>query len=271
VPHRNEITLFDGSLLVAGGLRVEMDASCAAKLVAVQGDLTGEPEQSALLVETSASLACGSTLSGRMLTVCHRSSPWHTTGYTIERVLAAASGRYRIELRDHPPFLQHKMFVRKIETHDRRRILAGFQFFKGQGRGIYCGRRVLFPRSGFESIIVETPNYYHEWNTDLMLLETAPPEGAVLPGDPFVVFTIQPGDEVLVPSHFCCSTAPSQDGSSLNVFSTGLAELQIPAGPGEVRRILKGRRVRLRTGTAFGGAVSLKLRPGWSRFELPAS
>lgn len=228
VPQSGALTLYDGSRLAARGWQVDLASPLRLKLLGVIGDLTGSPMESALIV------ACDEDpsarfLAGRMLTVQHQISFLHTSGYTIEKVSAYGPGRWRIDLRDGPPFLQHQMTVRALQEGNPRILYADFQLYKGQSRGLYTGRRIRFPRTGLDLPIQDTPTSVSNWHSDIVELAADPPAGAIHVGDPFVIYTIQPGDEVLLPSHFASQAEKGPEGLRLELVATGPLRLQVPA------------------------------------------
>lgn len=237
-PADHRLTLFDGSQFSVGNFGVAIEPTWRMKLLGVVGDLTGHPGESALIVKSSRLLPTDRTLVGRMLTVRHQISPDHSSGYVIERVAAFGRGRYRIDLRNAPSFLVHRFSVAELDAKDPRKIKINYWMLKGDNeRGPYDGRRVRLPRQKFEaamSLGEGRDPWHHAW----LVLATPPPE-RVQPGDPLIIYQIQPGDEVIVPSHFACKGTETPEGLKLELAATGPATLTIP-GPYQKATLLLG-------------------------------
>ena len=222
IPESGCLTLYDGTHLAAGGWEVELEPSWRLKLAGVIGDLTGHPQQSALLVQAERKLPIDGTLVGRMLFVRHRANERYTTGYTIAKVSTYGPGQYRLGLANTPPFIQHRMRISKVSAENRRVVYPDFRMYKGAGERNYVDRRARFLRTGFEAPIAMA-----SWQE--LTLQTPVPE-TVEPGDAFIVYTIQPGDEVFIPSHFACRRTDTADGARLDIVSTGAATLRTADG-----------------------------------------
>lgn len=245
------LTLYDGTQLYAGDFGVSLEPGWRLKLLDVVGDLTGRPDESALIVSSDQPLPTDGTLVGQMLTVYHQISDIHTSGYTIDRVRRLRGRQYRIDLRWQPPFIQNSMFVREIGKDDRRYVYGTVWLHKGSSQGLYRGRRARFPRAGFSCGIVDAPHYIRgSLLDDLIELDTMPPEGAIQLGDAFVVYTIQPGDTVVIPSHFAARAqrVATEDNLELDICATGTAELLLPPGWEPKSMVSSGKSVRLRCG-----------------------
>lgn len=229
-PVNGSLTLFDGTRFEAGGFAVALDPSWRMKLLGVIGDLTGHPRESALIVQSSRPLPMDKTVVGRMLTVNHRISPWHSSGYVIERVSPFGTGRYRIDLRDCPSFIVHRFRVRDTNPTDPRLLTVNYWMLKGDGASekcFYTGRRARFPKLRFETGMTIGPGGMSHWHHNVIRLDEPPP-APVKANDPLIVYQIQPGDEVTVPSHFACIGAETAKGLKLSVTSTGPAVLTVP-------------------------------------------
>ncbi len=236
-PSEAQLVLFDGNELSCAGWAVSAQPSWKLKLLTAGGDISGSPAESFLVVESARPLPADKTLVGQMLTVYHQISDYHSVGYTIRGVSAFGPNRWRIDLEDSPPFLKHKMHIRAVDPKDARHFHATEFFLKGQGGGLYEGCRILFPRSGYVGTLREilaesrkpdgTVTGFH---SDDVLLKDVPPAGAVQVGDSFVIYSIQPGDEVVIPSFFGCQGKLGATEGTLNVFTTGAATLTLPTG-----------------------------------------
>ena len=249
-PEALSLLLYDGTGLRVGGLGVSLDPSWRLKLVEVGGDLTGRPKESALIVQSDRPLPTDATLAGQMLTVEHRVSDIHTSGYTIARVRGLGAGRYRIDLRGTPPFIQFRTRVRKIHGRNPRMVFGSTHNTKGACCGIFAGRRIRFPRTGFTSAI-KAIRAARESGTDLIEMATTPRKGDIAVGDPFIVYTIQPRDEVVIPTLFAARASKVEGASlKLRVFTTGTATLRLPG------------RYRPVSLTSGGRPVPLALRRG---------
>ena len=184
------------------------------------------------------------TWSGGMLTVYHRISDSHTTGYTIERVQVAGPQRYRIDLRGRPPFIQFRARARELGKKNRHYVYASTHNAKGACYGIFQYRRIFFPRTRFATGI-KSILWARKSGTDL--IETAEPLTAdVRVGDSFVVHSIQPGDEVVIPSHFAArADGVRKDAPKLNIYTTGSAGLRLPDRYRAVSLVSGGRTIPL--------------------------
>jgi len=254
-PDAGCLVLFDGVSFAAGGWGVELEPSWNASLAGVVGDLTGAPRESALIVASERPLPEDAALAGRMLCVNHRAGRDFSTSYTIERVSRYGPGLWRIDLRNTPPFIQHRMRIWKIDQEDPSLLYQDFRFYKGAGKINYEGRRVRFLRSHWEGAME-----FGTWAN--LKLKEAPPSGAVQPGDAFIIFTVQPGDEVTIPAHFACRGERLPGAMKLDIVSTGPALLRLPERPWRTASIGKD-------GQKADKAVEIK--DGALRIELGAA
>jgi hypothetical protein len=236
---------------------VKTESTLSLKLLGVIGDLTGHPGESSLIVETFRSLPTDKTLVGRMITVNHRISPVHTSGYVIERVQKFGSGRYRIDLRDCPPFILHHLFVTGENETDARKIDLDTWLLKG--KTIYTGRRARFPRSGFESAMTLGKGK-DPWHCKAIELENVPKTDDVRLGDPIVIYQIRPGDEVVIPSHFACKGTDVPEGLQVDVVSTGPATLIVPGEYRNASMLLKSARIPLTAVKREAGGLRIELK-----------
>ena len=248
-PDAHRLTLVDGTAFRAQGWRLDLAPGWDLALADVVGDLTGEPTENALVVESARALPVDGTLSGHFVYVTHRCSPHLQSVYTIARVTRLDGKRWRIDLAGAPPFVTQRARVLKIDAKDPRQMEQHFQFHLIKGRTYSAGRRIRFLRSGSETALVET-------GRSAFSVVDEPPAGAVAKGDPFVVYSIQTGDRVRIPSRFVCQGRRTDAGQlRLSIASTGAATLQLPgayqsalnanvdvrrAGPGTVVKIGSG-------------------------------
>ena len=247
------LVLYDGTELRTANVAVSLEPGWRLKLVDVVGDLTGHPEQGALIVDCPRALPTDGTLTGQMLTVYHQISDIHTTGYTIEHIRHLGQGRYCIDLRGNPTFIQNRMFVRKLVQDKPCHVYGTTWLYKGAGLGLYRGRRIRFPRSGF-SCAIRQPLFVVKSGLDLLELDAVPEENDVQVGDPMIVYSIQPGDTVVIPSLFaaCVSKKKSRNRVELRIFTTGTAALRL-SDSYRVRSLVSGgKRARFSERTADG-------------------
>lgn len=223
-PLARQVTLYDGSQLEAGGWAVELEPSWRMKLLGAIGDLSGQPGEAALIVASERPLPTDGTLVGQALTVHHQIDDQHTSGYTIAKVSTFGAGRWRIDLQDQPPFIQNQLSLRQLDPARPRVITSDFWMSKG-GPGIYTGRRVRLPRLGFDSPIVK-PIMKTAWHCDSAELASDLPAEAKV-GDLMIIYSLQPGDEVVIPSYFSLTSA---EPGRLQVVTTGPARLTLPPG-----------------------------------------
>jgi hypothetical protein len=249
------LLLYDGSRLEKGGVKLQLEPSWQTQIVGFVGDLSGNPAESALIVESARPLPCDGRLVGHSLTVHHQMDDWHTTGYTIDNVSAAGGNRYRIDLRGKPPFYQHKLYARRFSP-DRLRVNSTTWLYKGMMVDHYQGRRIVFPRTGFTCGIRGAPPNFDPWHGDELVLERPlPPEVQV--GDEYRVHTIQAGDAVVIPSLFATKASPAPDGTRLvTVFATAGFTLELPAGT----QVLGRRQPDATTETDRKGASAITLK-----------
>ena len=222
------IVLYDGTELQTEGLGVVLEPGWRSELVDVVGDLTGHVGESALIVACPHPLPTDETLAGQMLTVNHQISDIHTTGYTIDRIRSIGQRRYRIDLRGQPPFIQFRTLVRKLDKENFTHVYGSSPNSKGACCGLFQGRRIRFPRTGF-SCAIKAMLWARQSGTDLIEMETSPKETDVAVGDPLIIHTIQPGDEVVIPSLFAARASEAKkDHVELQMFASGTATLRIP-------------------------------------------
>jgi len=102
--------------------------------------------------------------------------------------------------------------------------------FAGIQRPHGLGRRVRFPRSGFETQVAEhRAQGYAGWWARWLRLRQRLDDKQIEVGDPMIIYSIAPGDTVVIPSHFACRGTIAGDRTTLDVFSTGAASLRLQA------------------------------------------
>jgi hypothetical protein len=225
------LTLVDGTAFRADGWQLDLEPGWEMPLASVVGDLTGQPQESALVVDSARPLPTDGTLTGHLVYVWHQGSPHGQSVYTIAKVSRRDDNRWRLDLADGPPFITQRARVLTIDPADPRKLEQDFQFHHLMNQRNVTGRRIRFLRSGFETVLAET-------GRSTFSVVDAPPAGAVSKGDPFVVYSVQTGDRVTIPSRFACTGAVGPDGTlSLRLASTGAARLTLP---GTFRQVTAG-------------------------------
>lgn len=259
IPKANTLCLYDGKSVAAEGLRGTVEPSLNLELLGVIGDITGTPQESALIVESDQPLPVDKTLVGRMLTVQHKISPIHTSGYTISKISPWGENKYRIDLAHNPPFIIHRMSVKTIDPSNPQKMESDYLFMKGQNLdGIYTGRRIRFPRFSFDSPMKLQTGGWHVFKFEV--LDKLPEKADIKIGEPFIVYQIQPGDNVIIPSHLAVKSSPIGYGFRLDVESTGPVTLEVP---GRYKSVLLSRgpeQVSLETAKQKGGGMHIELK-----------
>lgn len=221
-PQAYRLTLVDGSTFQADGWSLDLAPSWEMSLCGVVGDLTGQPLQSALVVESARPLPLDGALVGEFVYVWHQVSPYLQSVHTIAAVSSAGANRYRLDLAGAPPFIVQRATILRVDAADPRKMEQAFQFQLLNGTRNVKGHRIRFPRSGFETELLES-------GRSAFSVSEAPKAGQVAKGDPFVVYAIQAGDRVTIPSRFACTGTRAADGVlTLSVTSTGPARLTLP-------------------------------------------
>jgi len=234
------LVLYDGVELQTRDVKVDLEAGWRLQLVEVIGDLSGRPEEGALVVDCAHPLPTDGTLAGQMLTVYHQISDLHTIGYTIKSIKHLREQRYRIDLQWGPPFIQNRMYVRKLDKKKPCHVYGTARLYKGSVMGLYQGRRIRFPRTGFSCAIRNV--------SGSLELDTTPGENDIQVGDPMIIYSIQPGDTVVIPSLFAARAVKrdARDDVELRIFTTGTATLRLPDSYQVTSLVSGGRRARFR-------------------------
>ena len=235
-PEMATLTLFDGSRLEVDGAEITMAPSWNMALERVIGDLSGQPQESALVVRSQQPLPVGDLLAGQTVNVEHQTSKAHVSAYEIETVSLLADGLYRIDLKHIPPFIRRKVLVTGIRdimsrgkpTGDKQ-IFHTHRLHDGVGRPHALGRRLMFPRTGFRSTIrSQQPEGYAGWWSRRLVPNERPKTDDVRVGDPVIIYTIAAGDRVIIPSLFTCRpTAATKQTITCDIFSTSAAQLTL--------------------------------------------
>jgi hypothetical protein len=228
LPRSRSIWLYDGTSIQAEGLSLTMEATATTTLVALQGDLTAEPTESSLYVKSSHPIPTNGILNGQTITVLHQTGQAHTMGYKIENITQEPDNVYRIDLADSPRFTQYRMRVEKYSPTDSPLcIVSDRENLVGCNQPYLIGRKIFFPRSGFGTTITgTTAEGYRAYHTSTWFLADQPPADAIRNGDPVIIYAMQPGDTVIIPSFFACRQSP--DAKSFTIQSSGHATLELP-------------------------------------------
>jgi hypothetical protein len=235
-PEALQANLYDGSEIRAGKMSLQIVPTWSCQLKTVVGDLSGNLLESALIISSATPLPLDAALVGQTITVNHKISKNHRSGYVIDKVSKLASGDYRLDLRGTPPFIHNKLIAVDRDPANRRMFLTDVWMMKGQGaQSLMSGRIALFPRTGFSTPIEGTrpciemsvPSDAH---TDRIILTTEPTADQVAIGDGFVVYSIQPGDEVVIPS-FAAVKSVNNSGAgktALELCTSSAMKLTLP-------------------------------------------
>ena len=256
-PGEHMLRLVDGSLFAADGWRLELNASWSSRLADVVGDLTGKPLESALIIESERPLPTNGTLTGQFVYVWHRANSFLQSVYIISRVSKAGKGRWRIDLADRPPFILQRANLLWIDKENPIRMKQDFQFMTLNAHDLVqyrnnnvSGLRIRFLTSGHE-------NSLELINREAFTVTEEPPAGKLKKGEPFVVFAIQAGDRVEIPSFFACRTSAEKVPAgqiSLDVQASGNFELTIPAKYTKAKIIAGGKKTMVTVDAAGDGA-----------------
>ncbi len=222
IPAIGNFVILDGVHLQADDWRIDLAPTWKMTLAGVIGDLTGSPDQAALLVTSDRPLPVDQTLIGQHIQVDHQAGPYYKTTFTIARISVHAEGMWRVDLQDTPTFMQNRMHVMAIDPEKPRSLQPEFRLYRGSGEVNYRGRRVRFPRTGYETTVASGT-----WKE--LLLAEDPPDDMVQAGDPFVIYTIQPGDAVTIRSSFASRGIVTPEGIDLDIQASGPFDLHVPA------------------------------------------
>ncbi|MDF1754481.1 MAG: hypothetical protein P1U89_16980 [Verrucomicrobiales bacterium] len=219
-PAAHEVILYDGEYLKAQDYEVRLSPGWNFSLTGLDGDLTGSPEQSALYVETKTPLP--ETLIGSRIFVEHATSPAHQSCYEIATLEHTEDGRQRIGLAGNPPFA---LAVLTVTKRSRAYVTVRENQRFAPNRPVSTNRLAYFPNADFTARqTAASASGSGRWATAGIRFDRDLPKN-IQPGDPMILYSIQPGDAVRIPSAFACRVI---DGA-LQVESTGAAELSIPA------------------------------------------
>lgn len=225
IPQTRQFVLYDGTRLVAGDWVIESEPGWTLTLIGVVGDLTGTPAESALIVKSTRPLPTDNTLAGTMLTVHHMIKGEKTSGYTIAKVTNLSSDVYRIDLRGTPPFIRQASYVKEYDPGQPRTFVPEYGL-KAPGRGDNEGRRLRFPGTGLDLEMSESA--IEGWFCKGVLLAEDPPKDAIKVGNPFIIYTIRPGDRVIIPSHVAIKATESTGDLTLDIQSVAPVRLTVP-------------------------------------------
>jgi hypothetical protein len=191
------------------------------QLERVIGDLTGTPTESALIVSSDTPLPLGEIYTGRLIYLKHRTPGKRQSVFTVKKISKQDGNRYRIDLMYNPSFIQYVFKVVSYDPEKPNLVWQNFGTFKGNRSGNHYGSKIRFLRSGFETIMSSGGR------STIEFVDTPKP-GQIKPEDTFIVYTIQPGDKVLMPSIF--SIEPGKKAGTAKVFSTGKAKFRLKDG-----------------------------------------
>ncbi|MCF7855482.1 MAG: hypothetical protein K9N51_11840, partial [Candidatus Pacebacteria bacterium] len=267
IPERACFTLFDGVRLEAGGWSIETEPSWEMELVGVIGDVTGHPAESALVVRTPRPLPTDSRLVGDMVYVEHQGHKQLRSVYRIGKITPWGPEQYRIDIAWTAPFITYRMRVLDVDETDPTVLTPDFPMGKGSGWRNHAGQRIRFLDSGWETELLSA-------GRASLTLKEAPPEGAVKKGTPFIVYAVQPGDRVRIPSHVAITGRTEDEAMHLDVQATSRVRLRVPeaysvaivspvareAGQDTVPKPIRNR-LELTEADLADGRVQLRLRP----------
>tara|TARA_R110002096_G_scaffold16106_54_gene55372 strand:- start:3782 stop:7240 length:3459 start_codon:yes stop_codon:yes gene_type:complete len=214
-----EVILVDGEHLRGQGFELTLAPGWDMPLTGLIGDLTGHPDTSALIVSSETSLP--SHLAGTRLFVDHAASPAHQSCYEIASIADQGNGHHRIDLAGSPPFALANLRVTKrsknwIGVPENQRFAPN--------RPVSENRIAYFPSADFTTRqVLATPGGSGKWiSFGIRFADDLP--ASIKPGDPVILYSIQPGDRVRIPSFFSCRKV----GSKLLIESSGEATLTLP-------------------------------------------
>ncbi len=213
--------IYDGSYLKTANIEIQSQPSWNMQLERVIGDLTGTPTESALIVSSDTPLPLGEIYTGRLIYLKHRTPGKRQSVFTVKKISKQDGNRYRIDLMYNPSFIQYVFKVVNYDPEKPNLVWQNFGTFKGNRSGNHYGSKIRFLRSGFETIMSSGGR------STIEFVDTPKP-GQIKQEDTFIVYTIQPGDKVLMPSIF--SIEPGTKVGSANVFSTGKAKFRLKGG-----------------------------------------
>jgi len=206
-----EAHMVRGSRLACPGFSAEVPGDLKGAIVDIVGDLTGTRQESALIVRPApeSEWTPGAGLAGRQLLV-EVTNPLRQAsndGFTIERVTALANGLLRVDLAGHPPFARGWHDVVMIDPEHPNRLKTNRELTLGINTPWLWGAKCWFPELDRTYTVRKT-------YTDRVTLELADDvdlraEG-VKPGHWFVMYAVEPGMEVTVPSDFAWRREPSR-------------------------------------------------------------
>ena len=217
-PKISNITLVDGTEFSADGWKIKLSKGWKnMPLAGFSGDLTGDKESS-LIVKSAHPLPTNGTLNGHFVYVTHKGNKYLQSVYTISKVSKAGKNLWKINLKDNPPFILQRSKIMKIDPKDPKKMEQTFQFHLLRGEKSVTGRRMRFPRSGYETAMKSC-------GRSKFIIHDTPPKGKIKKNDSFVVFNIQAGDSVTILNRFACKAVGKDQ---LAVMTTGDMKLTFP-------------------------------------------
>jgi hypothetical protein len=229
MPELAMLALFDGHVIESSlGVGIEVAEMPEIRVIGLAGDLTGQPQESALIVESDEALPVGNVLSGLTLTVEHQTSEAHASGYEIEDIVALAENRYRINLRHNPPFIERLVRVTSVNNGGAS-VDISHHLHDGLDRPYGLDRFLWLPRSGYRSTLKsQEVRGYSGWHSETLTPTDPMSEQDVRVGDALVIYKIQSGDRVIIPGAVTCRPVSIDNGeATCEVFSTGAGSLLI--------------------------------------------
>lgn len=218
-PELLEVTLVDGEHLRGHGFELSLAPGWDLPLTGLIGDLTGHPDTSALVITSETPIPAH--LSGTRLFVNHVASPAHHSCYEIASVEAPENGLQQINLAGNPPFALANLRVMKrsknwIGVRENQRFAPN--------RPVSNNRIAYFPSADFTTRQIHaTAGGSGQWlSHGIRFADDLP--SSIKPGDPVILYSIQPDDRVQIPSAFSCRRI----GNKLLIESSGEATLTLP-------------------------------------------
>ncbi len=205
-----EAHMVRGSYLRHGDYTAQSAGDLHGTIVDIVGDLTGTRRESALIIkphgdddamQSLQGWIVGDALVGRQLIV--RVSNDHNEAYTIGRVSRMEDGLVRVDLANHPPFASGWYQVNVLDADKGNRFTSSRNLMLGTGNHWWWGAKAWFPEKDKTYTIERT-------DIDRVTVDFADRvnlrDQGIVPGDWFVIYTIEPGLSVDVADSFAWRT-----------------------------------------------------------------